>query len=352
MFLKSLTLVGLLVTAGSVSYASDLGDVVSCPGQNPVARFSYHAKSPIEPKLSLQDVFLKMRSINREFAESLQAKVPKLNQQVRYRAIELTNRDGDVLGACKLQQLYKINQDLLGDRFAVVNIDLFQKLSQTEQSVFLAEIYVQLSDSTLLVTPTAAVDIVNFQSALSGKTALTKRQWYSLLPKSWETCFIPVAEFGTQLCLGDGFDADSMTGATLPYLGQQTISVLNQNLVFAQLNMKDGLIDFLHWSDLKDRPRLWIQNSMVYPVTIYFNPQQSIDSIVTGEMYFQNSISCKTQKLLVYNGRFRFDLQSGCLVGPHFLNWQVIGEILDRKGQWHSVKDQDVVLDSEGYLIQ
>lgn len=351
MFIKSLTLIGLIVSAGSLSSASDLGDVVSCPGQNPVARFSLLAKSPIEPKLSLQDVFLKMRDINREFSESLQAKVPILNQQIRYRAIELTNRDGDVLGACKLQQLYKINQALLGERFAVVNSDLFQKLSPTEKNVFLVEIYIQLSNDKLLVTPAAAIDIVNFQTALANKAPLTRRQWYSLLPKSWDTCLIPIEEFGTQLCMGDGFDPVTMTGATLSYLGQQTISVLNQRIMFSQLNMKNGLIEFLHWSDMKVRPALWINSSMVYPATIYFNQQQSIDSIITGELHFQNSIFCKTQKLLTYGGRYKFDLQSGCLVGPHSLNWQVLGEVLDRNGHWNSVRGQDVRLDSEGYLL-
>lgn len=351
MLVNKLLAILLLSAVAQARSNSDLGDVVICPGQAPVARFAYQIKSPGPTAMTLQEVYQKIAIINSDFSANLAAQDVDLAAKIRYRSVEHTNRDGETLGSCQLHQLYKIQTDLAGVRFAVINQNLFQALSVTEQNIFLTEIFIQLLNDKLLVTPEAAHDILKFQAALASNDKLTKKQWYGLLPKSWETCFIPIVEFGVQLCLGNDFDTQTMTGATLPYLDKQSITILNQKISFKQLNLKDSNIDFLFWGIL-DRytDALWIQNSFVYPSIIYFNPKQEIVRIGTPEK-IQSSIYCKTQKLLVYSAWLKFDVQSGCLTGSHYLNHKVLGEILDRAGQWHKVQDQDVNLDSEGYLV-
>jgi hypothetical protein len=352
MLVRIFLIIGLFGLSAQANTTSDLGDVVICPGQGPVARFNYQSKDQMQKTMNVTDVLQKIALINSNFAKNISEKIQLFDSQIRFKSSTLTNRDGSALGECQLDQLYKIHSDMIGSKFVIVNQDLYQKLSQTEQSVFLIEIYIQLFNENLIITPSAAIEILSYEQALASDRSFAKNQWYKFLPRSWETCFIPIAEFGTQLCFGIEFNSDTMTGATYPYLGfgQQEISILNQKIKFEQLNTKNGVIEFIYWYSLNHSNSLWIQNSLVYPSVINFNPDQTIESIGILSRV-KNSIICKNQNLILNGGGlYHFNFNTGCLIGEITFNRDTVGEIVDQKGRWHNVQSQSVILDNEGYL--
>lgn len=347
-----LCLCGIVISL-CASADSDLGDVLVCESKNPIARFAIGQS--FNSDLGLNDHLTKLRAVSPSLSSKLQNDVQAVQESIKWTNSKFKNLDGDVLSGCELQQLYQRNTTMGGKPFFVINQNLFQSLSKSEQSLFLIEMALHLRHEKI-DDRMNILAILKVEGAILNSQPLTRLDWLKITPKTWisdttapfEKCFIPTEYFNTLFCPHQTFNIESETGSMLLYDNNQAIELLGEKYTPSQVQFIDGQVRSLSWSLMLEHPER-IGASTIYPWMMVL-PDANSDLQMRINHLKTSTIICANQRLAITSGVIRLG-DNGCLTYV-FGTQLVYGEARARDGKWYSLDAfSKFDFDSEGYLV-
>lgn len=335
--------------------ATDLGDVVVCPGKTPTALFAQSQSFDLNNN---QDFYIsKIKSFSPALSKRIISDALKVTSSLRWTSGKLKNSDGESLNGCGLQQLYQKNKTLGGAPFYVVDKPLYEALSLSEQSVFIIEMALFINhDSSQLDDLINKKEILKAEQAILVRQAISPIDWLDLIPKSWdstkgfESCFIPAEFFDSLFCLHSDFLVQKSTGSLLPFDGEQLVPLFGNRVFAESVGLINGRIELLHWQSPQSRG-IRHELSLIYPEFIKLKSSGLPPFEVRLKSHLPSSIICENQRLSFRQGVLFVGL-NGCIVDSL---WAPLleGEARSRDGLWHPLDTfSDHNFDSEGFLVK
>ncbi|MFP5519024.1 MAG: hypothetical protein ACLGGX_03925 [Bdellovibrionia bacterium] len=351
--MQKLAVIGIISFFSSVSIAStDLGDVVTCPGARPQARFLFQSvgssSDTVHLNYSFEDILKKVAVLNSEYAFDLELQKTEDFKQMRWVRSAFTNSDGEVMGACKLEQLHRLGKDLNGQRVVFVNEELYRKLSLTEQSIFTLEIIYLVKGQNFTPTQEDVFQFLKWQFSLAIDRNLNSEAWLKVLPRSWSLCAVPLKINSALVCLGPDFDTQNLSGAIYPHKSYSKITIHKQNVSWDQAWLLKGDIQKLFLNRNLVEDFLWFGDSRVFPSIIEFTSGFNLDKLHISDRR-TSTVHCPFQRLTFRGGDNLIFNKEGCLMGSPLLQ-NYYGEVYSLNGQWQMLPS-NFAFDERGVLL-